>query len=712
MSSRIRSLRPLALVGLVTLGLAACNDSAPQASGVLSRPAGLAHLARTSSTAASPRRATLFIADSEIQGVRVAELTQTVESDGSTSDTFRLVPGPVVYFPLVIPAAGFPTELVTNTSGDRLYVLSPASKTLHVLDVSDPASASGTTYVPIDEIPLGAYAPAWATPTALAVVGGAGASTDFVAVAFDAAGEGDSVLVGLTLSSDGTRVSPVSTASVAIGHGPRELLVRDGAVLASSALSRTVSIVATATADDVLTFSSVTPVDVGGPTSELVAYGDDGIFAFRVDRPSVVFLEPMGATWVRSSRSFDSPYATTAERGSEEMMGLLQLRPSPAVSAAYGVLPNALVSIDGDSSISLDEVAERGRVMAIVHVDGEVSFVSGSPPALRRNGPVGVTSLQRDAPGLSLTSVTCDEPQACTTSVTDPDCGAGLVTESLAEVFPQTIRVSYQGALAGSRSGTLTLTASSTAGAALTLADASVSSFSERLVRPGDHVLVELSMRPGCDELAPIVSTSTTVTVTATAADALVLAPVALDALAGCPEGVLPAARFDYEVYAAGEELVVARIDGVTVDHVFARAPIVDGVASLSGAINAEISAPGPLACTVSSGGAVCTDNAECGSGQTCNETGGQCFLRCTCTSSACETDLVRICPSLRVGVRGVGGATVVLRPTSASTRPAAPDEIVFSPLRRSFFVSEPGARQVAELVSIPSQVFAIRFIR
>ena len=127
---------------LAGVGLA-CEDDPPTPSGNLARPAGLAYIERDPArTGDGPGvfRSDLLIADSEAQGVRIAQFLARAAEDGALEfEPLFFVPAPVAFFKLAARAPGFPTDVeVVERLGDlpaRAYVLAPASGQLHVLEV-------------------------------------------------------------------------------------------------------------------------------------------------------------------------------------------------------------------------------------------------------------------------------------------------------------------------------------------------------------------------------------------------------------------------------------------------------------------------------------------------------------------------------------------------------------------------------------------------
>lgn len=186
----LKRIGPLSLaVGLAAVGLAAvaCDDDAANPVGDLSRPSGLLYVERPDN------RGDLFIADSEVEGVRLLQF-QLVND--RLFQAFALAPA--VFSPLIIPTPGFPTQMafasetdgsapasdppckpaeegavrVSAHAGGRLYVLSavgvsvdPISRDervgfIHIVDARDtsrdafPARGSNPGLESLGEIPL------------------------------------------------------------------------------------------------------------------------------------------------------------------------------------------------------------------------------------------------------------------------------------------------------------------------------------------------------------------------------------------------------------------------------------------------------------------------------------------------------------------------------------------------------------------------------
>ena len=115
-----------------------------------------------------------------------------------------------------------------------------------------------------------------------------------------------------------------------------------------------------------------------------------------------------------------------------------------------------------------------------------------------------------------------------------------------------------------------------------------------------------------------------------------------------------------------------------------------------------------------------CRFDPDCGAGSVCRASGeGNTLIACggRCEPEACgdvgqiPCEAARVCTTVDLSVNGT---PVVLLPLSLSQSPAAlPSDIVFSELARSWFVSLPGSRSLAEIRTGPAGgTFSIRHVR
>lgn len=649
---------------LASMLAAGCDSEVPEPAASLRRPSALAYAARTSTTGAFPRRADLFLADSEAQGVRLVQLLQDVDAAGIPFDRLSFAPAPSVFFPLLIPAEGFPIDLALSADSTRLFALSPLEKRLHVLDVEEiafnaPPGSDHNRH--LGEIDLDALVSPGATPVAVASLGVAGGA-DVVLVAFDAGNGAPGLLAALVIPRGGS-VSPSSSEVVELGPAPRDLVVRGGSVLATSAASPFVTVVAAA-ADGSPILSPATYVDVGASTSLLVSAGAAGVLALSPEAGAAFVLVEVAGGIERSSASFTSPYARTPEAGR------VDLPPSPATAGAFGRLRSPIVSLPSGVTVLFEGVSD---VVAITHIDGETTLLRGESLELLPSSAVGLASIR-----------TCDGRAAVELSpeVRNP---VGVLGSR-----GGVLRGSFRGALARSRTATITA-----AGAGLfELTDPAVHRFDDRQIRAGDPVLLQLDVPASCTSTGAahieLVLTATTSTVTA---DRLVLSvedpPPALDC---APGAALPVAV--YEVYPAAADVVVARYTGTSVSRVLERRSVV----GTSGGSRVDLSTTLILAFTSSVGftcettraaGALCLADDDC-AGSVCVFDAGACAGRC---EAPCPEGAAR-CVTEEV-VRRCTGLVAELEPAVASD---AAGDIVFSPLRGSFFMSQPAARRLTEL--------------
>src|SRR5262249_15363947 len=140
-SSMTRFLRLIAASSWAVVGICAssCSPDQPLPLGNLNRPSGLLYIDRGETADGSELRGDLYFADSLAQGLRVIQFDRIggILTGTSTTDDFRYIPAPIIFFPLVIPTEGFPTRLaLSRTSSDtltedRIYALAPTTSKLY-----------------------------------------------------------------------------------------------------------------------------------------------------------------------------------------------------------------------------------------------------------------------------------------------------------------------------------------------------------------------------------------------------------------------------------------------------------------------------------------------------------------------------------------------------------------------------------------------------
>jgi hypothetical protein len=490
----------------------ACSPDRPPPLGNLSRPSGLVYVDRGRGPSEGEMRADVYIADSLAEGVR-GLMFDRILAGTSTSEDFRYIPAPVVYFPLVIPAEGFPTRLaLSRTSTTYLYALAPAASRLYVIEAK--ALPFSTNIGPHDvqsndligEIPLDNIftAPAIATAVQTAPFD---ANHDLLLVAFDLIGAERGALaafeVGFETGSDRTVEARLASMpeTLAIEPAPRDIVIRDdGVALMSSTSSRSIGFSA-------VRISASKPhlpvrgerIDAGGPTIGVIDAKARGIVALRQDRPAAVLFDVVTSSQaigiVRSNRRIDSPYTPEDERAtiSRDRLGRIDLPPSPLASGAYGRLraifdvplmpTQAATGLYLTSLFTADDLSEGGPglcarmgqkcgdVVEITQLNGRAALLIGNPLRLATSAPPIVSSMAieesaRLKQGMetiasdveirgcsNVSAPICTLPESTVTTV--PTC-ADPFRINYGVATSDTLRVMYRGRLANSRFATLT----------------------------------------------------------------------------------------------------------------------------------------------------------------------------------------------------------------------------------------------------------------
>ena len=190
-----------------------------------------------------------------------------------------------IFFPLVVPAPQFPTEIAAplqqaGVEADHAYVLSSGDGTVNMIDVTPLAfgaspvdgNDSNTLIRTIDFSGI----PSGLIPTDLTVVESRG-ETDVLAVAFEGVTSPDQVIL---FSVDRTDDSQVASATVAasprgiaargVGTGDVRLLVSSGTDVVTELMVGTGGVTSLR--------PLFPPIDVGGPTQDVVDAGPQGAF--------------------------------------------------------------------------------------------------------------------------------------------------------------------------------------------------------------------------------------------------------------------------------------------------------------------------------------------------------------------------------------------------------------------------------------------------
>ncbi len=742
------SARPLlrGLAPVLALTAAACTDEPPPPSGNLDRPSGLAIVDR------GEGRSDVLIADSEAGGLRVLQLRRTTEIDGSFFDEESFVFAPSVFFPLAIPASGFPTDVAVSKSPtgavpaegdqDRAYVLAPATAQLHVLDVRAAgyriSATAANTYYSRGSIDLEGVVAEPAIPVDVETLPSR-AGLDVVVVALDVLGADHGLVAVLHLRNDADPPSVVQVETRRVPAAPRELGLRAEApagLWLSSATSTVVAFVPVTTASAAEVLGAPVEVEVGGPTLRVVDAGPTGALALRLDRASAVWIDTSSGQPRRGTMPLTTPFTPAEELGTPDARGRLDLRPSPAVAGAHARLASLpsvpLPDPGGDGNQPpVDQIRAEDKngsdgladVVALVHADALLSFVVGSPPRLALSRGAGLTGLR----AVRSASVSVDGCARITAggasceafernAATDPGCAADAF--SVPPTADGRIEAVYRAPLVDAAGGSWSVrVVGGRAMVELSQAGrAGRGTFAARQVRIGDRADFTVRARDITACAAPDGDLVVTATVTWVGETVLELEAevAALAPLDRC-ETTLPLSWL--VVRPAGAELVVRSVGvGATqpILEVYERVPVVDRgdqVATLTAPIRATLRASGRFACEPVESGAFCSTDADCGGGGCVASSQEACLGRC---ADPCSDPESTSCPALRPpGLRCDGvvfevegaivSAVVPAGVPNQAVTSAAPDDVAFEPTRGSFFVSYPGARAVGEAVLSPT---------
>lgn len=714
MMRSIRSMNwSLCAVALV----AACGDDPPDPSGNLNRPSGLAYIEHDDGTA------DLLIADSEAQGVRVVQLR---------SDGVWFVPSPALFFPLAIPATGFPTDIAAF--GGRAYVLAPSRCTneptpkcgvVHVLHVEAAAfgisSSNADTYYPLAEISLSGYV-ADATAVDIAVLPARGGQHQVV-VAFDEGTQGRLIV----LSVDPATGAATFVDSAIVEAGPTEIAVRSEApagVLVASVAGRKFSFVPLGVGADVL--DQPVSLDAGGPTRAIIDAGKAGALALRLDRPAAVAFDVLGGQLVRSAATMVTPFTDLAAVGTATEAGVLALRSSPPVAGAHAqrsslFAPGSTTELFSPSD--LDATTGLGDAVLIAHTDGLQSLLIGKPfrvAVTQTSTIVHADRTRRD----DVTVVQCpgvSPPLSCQESIDRvraeldivqggsaavPACRDGMI--NVHRTFARNLYARYRGALVSTRGGTLIRDRVAAAGAqTFVLSHPNFTtppdlSYLERAIATGDGAMIQIEA--ACSgSTRRFVSTGT---VTAVGATQLLIDLPATDPLTmavGCP-AELEVRR--YELFPGGREVVVTNGLGSGATVLERRAVTTAGSkdsVQLLQPLRATIESAAGFGCTVEPASVGCQITEDCGTGD-CVQESGQCPLLCSnpCNDAnqGCPfVEMERVCSGIKFEMTGATQSLIQI--DDAQTQPVLPDDVVYAPVRQSWYVSLPGVRAVSETSAV-----------
>jgi hypothetical protein len=369
---RLLSLTPLALVA------AACGATNPAPLGNLLRPSGILYVPREPSIDGVQNglnngnlvdRADIYIADSLQQGIRILQLGRKIGVTlTSTSDDSWYVPAPIEFFPLVVPAEGFPTRLkMSKTSSATIYALSTGSEMLFVIDAKAVPfggtfafneSAVDTNNI-VAQFSLADLVPEHSTPVALAV-GASSSGDDVVFIALEVPSDRTTgaalAAIQIHKNADGSfmRVQGAEPPQH-IQPAPSDMVLRDDGLLVITSAdengdSTMKSFTVVQTSPKVPYIANVATLSAGGPTIGVIDAKKQGVVMLRLDRASAVLFDVVtssaGSELRRSTRMIASPYTTEFDlhSGNPDLLGRIDLPISPTgegyppQSGAYGTM--------------------------------------------------------------------------------------------------------------------------------------------------------------------------------------------------------------------------------------------------------------------------------------------------------------------------------------------------------------------------------------
>ncbi len=738
-----------------------CDQDPPVESANMRRPSGLVAIDRTVSETST--RSDVLIVDSEAQGVRVLQYLHTDVSGLGK----RFLPGPVVFFPLLISAPGYPTRIAVNDGANRAFVIATvdvgldldtvreARSYIHVLDVPELSTTDrispddhillnslditepvpGEVFVPVDIVSLG-------------TTSSAGVTLDRFAVGFDALGSRSGRVAiydfpqTITAGSADLAIAPTGVYEVA--GGVHDLEVHNGRVYSTSIFDSATSAMANVVTEVHPDLGAVRTLDAGGPTSGLLSAGPFGLLALRADIPSVVVFE--GDPLNRATRTYPSPYTPLEERGvGGDDLGRIDLRNSPLGPAAFA--PNVpLLTVSSVTS------GENAPVVMVTHANGFASFLyaSADDPTSPESFGLGVVS-EPEPTGIYLAHGAasiggCIAETSLGIGDANPECEDPIV--KVATTGAARYRAQLRGAMVRSRNGNWAPTSSTAAQGILT--DYAGISYTDRLVRAGDLLrmtALDVSNCRGEDDEPPV-EVEYEGTVTAVRGELVEVEITTPGVGPGCTRASFDV--FFYEIFPSVDEGVLVQLNAGSIVDVIERVPAAptDVTGQLRMTFGTEPTAGGltsPLAfdlltndaCSEQSGGDICSSLLECAEGWGCvapnlnteseEETpepvDGEHIPTRVAGLSRCEPSVCpqaagtcmtepfnRGCPGLEVTVLGTLSAEADLKQDSgqlASSVPsAAPDDAVSFDAGRHFLVSYPGARSVVEVRTGSSLIF------
>ena len=515
----------------------------------------------------------------------------------------------------------------------------------------------------------------------------------------------------------------------------------------------------------------VNRIDVGGPTSRVVDGGPLGVFAIRIDQPRMVHLVEDDGVLVPNQQPLSSPFQYPADENNRDRNGQIELRDSPVLTAELGQLRQLNQAFLGVVLDALDQpndfVGDRAPVLMVAHADGELNFVAGQPPRLVTLQGNAVAALRRlepeknDAPELEI--VGCDTPNFGEDEmglVLDPDGPIPACFPTSAEPLvcsDEDVRLRstgtsavywfvFRGAVYTDESGTATVIEDGRRVVIAIDADGG-----DAPIREGDSVLLQAQIRPdtdaGCElrdapvirngvvtEVRRVQESNGTQTATAVVFD--------FDALTDADLESLPLCELDlewFEVYPSSAEGVLTVRSGARIEEVLQRVPTSTAGDSFSITFEGRTLADDPLDIEFSVQGSpsllpggvffqpqdrgrICLAQSDCLDDFVCvtadeapDELARSCFNRCEPsedTPDAVSRRIARV--GVELSVTGSPLASVQLSATlsGVTTSPLAlPADAVFAPMRRSWLISVPGTRALAEVLP-QSEGIALGVIR
>jgi hypothetical protein len=701
---------------LAGLALAAsCSDEADYVTGVVVRPSGMAFVDWSADPMALGARGDLFVADPEAGGVSVVQFERT-GTNAAPIVRHVYVRSPSLYFPLVLPAPGYPTHVAAAPkAASRLYALSPVDARLHVYAIGAAPYAASITesnpYTALGELDLAtdvsddqALAPGVfrdGIVVDLEVLSDGGSGADRLLMVVDSLTGGPARLVSLSVTG-GSGGAPTAqlVASTTVAAGPRQLALRTeapaGAWLPSVGTS---SITFVPLVGEAQTFGAPQRHDAGGPTSAVVDAGPEGAIALRLDRARAVLFDRVGDGFARRTSIPKSLYMDGTEGPGE-----LALR-AQAVTGRYARVTD-LTAIGGRLSnqpmISAADRGADGRAPAVFlsYTDGGGLFLVGSPlrwplPPLTpyvytRGADRGVVLDACPSQG----PVVCDgvesktdlNPFACD-GITFAERGASL-------------DVVYRGAFVRAPAQ-LVFSSSTASGRQVELAlDADAPGYAAAAA--GDRVFVALAGQKACGSNVVAQAGEGSLTRVGDGRLEVLLDEGPLARLAaGC--GTPLAVRA--EVFAAGPEFVLDRGAG-GVSRLVATATAGGFAGRSTEGIVVSFSVTATAACVVQPALLrACEDNDDCPGASCTVATKGSCGGRCGACAAGAESCWIgtpeRRCPTASVRVDPFEGGEVrdgFQGATSNSQVMTLPDDAVFSSVADAWLVSFPGSRSIGQI--------------